>query len=49
MQIIHKIGDFLFTIFPELIDVTAELIIETLEKYYTFGPYKPVVKLDDGC
>jgi len=48
MQINHKIGDFLFTIFPELIEGNPEVMIETLEKYYTYGPYKPVVTINDG-
>jgi len=47
MQIIHKIGDFLFTLFPELSEENPELIIETLEKYYTYGPYKPIVTIQD--
>ena len=48
MQIIHKIGNFLFTIFPELSEGNPELIIETLEKYYTYGPYKPIVTINEG-
>lgn len=48
MQIIHKIDDFLFTIFPELTggDGNELLIIHTLENYYTYGPYKPTVIID---
>ena len=48
MQIIHKIDDFLFTIFPELMGGGNDLIITTLEKYYTYGPYKPKVNIDNG-
>lgn len=48
MQIIHKIDDFLFTIFPELLGGDKSLIISTLEKYYTYGPYKPKVNIDNG-
>lgn len=53
MQIIHKIDEFLFTIFPELKNVPGggggdnDLIISTLEKYYTYGPYKPKVSIED--
>lgn len=48
MQIIHKIDDFLFTIFPELMGGVGgnSLIVNTLEKYYTYGPYKPKVSLE---
>ena len=46
MQIIHKIDGFLFTIFPELTPGgDNELIIHTLENYYTYGPYKPKVTI----
>lgn len=46
MIIIHKIDDFLFTIFPELMGGGNELIIITLENYYTYGPFKPKVTID---
>ena len=48
MQIIHKIDDFLFTIFPELTEekVDNEFIVHTLEDYYTYGPYKPKVTIE---
>jgi tetratricopeptide (TPR) repeat protein len=48
MQIIHKIDEFLFTIFPELRGGGNNLIISTLEKYYTYGPYKPEVNIENG-
>lgn len=47
MQIIHKINDFLFTIFPELMGGGNNLIINTLENYYTYGPYKPKISIDN--
>ncbi|MEO6731579.1 MAG: tetratricopeptide repeat protein [Ferruginibacter sp.] len=48
MQIIHKIDDFLFTIFPKLkIGGGNSLIINELENYYTFGPFKPKVTVDN--
>ncbi len=46
MQIFHKIDDFLFTIFPELNGENDIRIIDILEKYYTFGPYKPMITID---
>ena len=48
MQIIHKIDEFLFTIFPELMGGGNSLIINTLEKYFTYGPYKPEVNIENG-
>lgn len=48
MQIIHKIDDFLFTIFPKLkLGGGNSLIINELENYYTYGPYKPKVTIDN--
>ncbi|PKP28388.1 MAG: hypothetical protein CVU01_04310, partial [Bacteroidetes bacterium HGW-Bacteroidetes-18] len=49
MQIIHKIDDFLFTIFPELeVDKNDKSLIKnTLEKYYTYGPYKPKISIEN--
>ncbi len=46
MQIVHKIDDFLFTIFPELKGEENSKLIHVLEKYYTYGPYKPRVTID---
>ena len=48
MQIIHKIDDFLFTIFPKLkMGGGNSLIISELENYYTYGPFKPTVTVDN--
>ncbi len=48
MQIIHKIDDFLFTIFPKIKMGGGNLfIINELEKYYTYGPYKPKVTIEN--
>jgi tetratricopeptide (TPR) repeat protein len=49
MLIVHPIDDFLYTIFPDLIGGGNDLIVSTLEKYYTFGPYKPIVTIDSNC
>jgi len=48
MQIIHKIDEFLFTIFPELVGGGNYLIINTLREYYTYGPYKPNVTIENN-
>lgn len=50
MKIRHKIDEFLFTIFPSIDENWGganSLIINELEKYYTFGPYKPKVTIQD--
>jgi tetratricopeptide (TPR) repeat protein len=47
MQIIHKIDDFLFTIFPKLKLGGNSVIITELENYYTYGPFKPKVTVDN--
>lgn len=45
MQIVHKIDEFLFTIFPGLKEISNAQIVEELEKYYSYGPYKPVITI----
>lgn len=47
MQIIHKIDDFLFTLFPELMGGGNELIISVLKKYYTYGVFSPKVRIEE--
>jgi tetratricopeptide (TPR) repeat protein len=49
MKIIHKIDDFLFTLFPNLSKQMGggkNFIINELEEFYSFGPHKPNVKID---
>ena len=48
MQIIHKIDDFLFTIFPKIKKDDNNSLINALENYYTYGPFKPKVNIADG-
>ncbi|WP_373553631.1 tetratricopeptide repeat protein [Haliscomenobacter sp.] len=49
MNIFHKLDDFLFTIFPDLIIGGGNsLIINKLEEYYSYGPFKPKVEIKDG-
>ncbi len=48
MQIIHKIDDFLFIIFPKIkMGGGNSLIISELENYYRCGPFKPIVTIDN--
>jgi tetratricopeptide (TPR) repeat protein len=48
MQIIHKIDDFFFTLFPELMGVVSdELVIKQLTTYYTFDSVIPKVSIKD--
>jgi tetratricopeptide (TPR) repeat protein len=48
MQIVHKINDFLYTIFPELENANEKEIINAIQKYYTYGPFVPKVSIKDG-
>ncbi len=47
MLIIHRLDDFLFTIFPEIDWNDHEAIIKRLETYYSYGNKKPNVKIDN--
>jgi len=47
MQIIYVKGDFLNTIFPELTNSENAEIISVLVRYYTFGPFKPKVIIEN--
>lgn len=46
MQIVHKINDFLYTIFPELENANEKEIITAIQKYYTYGPFVPQITID---
>ncbi|MDI1316903.1 tetratricopeptide repeat protein [Flavobacterium sp.] len=46
MRIIHKIDDFLNTIFPNI--NAEENIVAVLEEYYTYGSFKPKVTIENG-
>lgn len=48
MQIIHKIDDFFFNLFPEIGRGSKELIISGLSEYYQYGPFKPKVTVKDN-
>lgn len=46
MQIIHRIDDFLHTIFPNIKDENQ--IINVMEDFYTYGSNKPKVRIENG-
>jgi Tfp pilus assembly protein PilF len=46
MRIIHKIDDFLHTIFPNIKDENN--IINVLEDFYSYGSHTPKVKIENG-
>lgn len=47
MQIIHKIDDFLYTIFPSVIQGDQQSLLNAIQDFYTYGPYKPKVTIDN--
>ncbi len=47
MQIIHKLDDFLYTIFSSVNQNDKESLIKVIQEYYTYGPYKPKVTIED--
>jgi tetratricopeptide (TPR) repeat protein len=47
MQIIHRKEDFLYTLFPELTDGDDEQIISVLSNYYSYGGFKPLVRIEN--
>lgn len=47
MQIIHQINDFLYTIFPDLLGASELKIKDTIQKYYTYGPFVPKITLNN--
>jgi Tfp pilus assembly protein PilF len=47
MQIVHKINDFLYTIFPELENANEKEIIIAIQKYYTYGPFVPKITVNN--
>ncbi len=47
MQIIHKIDDFLFTMFPDINRDDINSLADALEKYYTYGKCKPKVSIEN--
>ncbi len=47
MQIVHKIDNFLYTIFPSVIQGNQQSLLNAIEDFYTYGPYKPKVTIDN--
>ncbi|WP_291097643.1 MULTISPECIES: tetratricopeptide repeat protein [unclassified Flavobacterium] len=47
MQIVHKINDFLYAIFPELENADENEIIIAIQKYYTYGPFVPKITVNN--
>ncbi|MBZ0169908.1 MAG: tetratricopeptide repeat protein, partial [Kofleriaceae bacterium] len=50
MQILHRLDEFLFGLFPKAQESgnDAEVLKDEMTKFYTFGPYKPIVTLEGG-
>ena len=48
MQIIHPLDDFFNTLFPNTGKGSNDLIISKLESYYSYGPFKPSVKINNN-
>jgi Flp pilus assembly protein TadD len=48
MQIIHTIDDFIFTIFPDIKKGDEQSLINAIQEFYTYGPYKPKVTIEDN-
>ena len=51
MRLIHKLDDFLLTMFPELTGNLSnnDLIIKTLQHYYSFENVQPKVMVRPIC
>jgi len=49
MVIVHKLGDFLFELFPKArtFGDSLDILKEEIESFYSFGPYKPKVSIQD--
>ena len=48
MRIVHKLDEFLFTIFPDAKEQTESALMSELENFYSFGSFKPNIKIEDG-
>src|SRR5690606_32429316 len=46
MQLIHRKDDFLYTIFPGIDKEDDADLIATLEEFYTYGSFKPKVRIE---
>lgn len=50
MTILHQVNDFLYSLFPEteLFGQNPDRLAEYLTDYYTYGPYRPKVTVQEG-
>ncbi|MBC6609094.1 tetratricopeptide repeat protein [Hymenobacter sp. BT188] len=50
MTILHQVNDFLYSLFPEteLFGQDPDRLAEYLTDYYTYGPYRPKVMVQEG-
>jgi tetratricopeptide (TPR) repeat protein len=50
MVIVHKVEDFLYELFPRAKSASGniDVLVKELEEYYTYGPYKPRISVQDG-
>jgi Flp pilus assembly protein TadD len=48
MKIIHPLDDFFNTLFPNIGGGSNDLIISKLESYYSYGPFKPSVTIQEN-
>ena len=48
MVIVHKLGDFLFELFPKArtFGDSLDILKEEIEAFYSFGPYRPQVSIN---
>ena len=50
MQVIFKLDEKLFTIFPEAkkYNNDHDILIKEIKNYFTYGPYKPQIKFENN-
>jgi tetratricopeptide (TPR) repeat protein len=47
MQIIHRIDNFLYTIFPSVIPGDQQSLLHAIQEFYTYGPHRPKVTIEN--
>ena len=47
MKSIHKLDNFLYTIFPSVKQRDQPSLINAIQNFYTYGPHKPKVTIDN--
>src|SRR5665811_784798 len=48
MQIIHPLDEFFYILFPKTGGGSNDLIVSELEDYYSYGPFKPRIKISNN-